>query len=238
MSYKETRSAYCNCNKRIYIGDNRYNIPEIIKQDIDIEDTEMLSFNYVVGNSQKIDNDFRKKICHFYIDDYQFDRIWNTPDRYIGLMKKFKAVLAPDFSLYDDFPVAVNLYNHYRKHWIARYWQEHGVTVIPTLCWADNSMDFCFDGTPKHATVSISTIGCTEKDGRDYWTGFYKAIEELQPSKILLFTNTKEVVFPKPIDYDCKIVRVVNGSFANVQKYKEYLKTTNVISVKRKRKSR
>lgn len=74
---------------------------------------------------------------HFFLDDYQFMRLWNNPERYIDLLKKFNCVLSPDFSLYADYPTALQIYNHYRKHWLAACWQMYGIEVIPTICWSN-----------------------------------------------------------------------------------------------------
>ena len=41
---------------------------------------------------------------HFFIDDYQFERIWSAPDKYTCVLKGFKCVLTPDFLLYLDMP--------------------------------------------------------------------------------------------------------------------------------------
>lgn len=77
---------------------------------------------------------------HFFLDDYQFQRLWNTPDRYIESLQKFSCVLSPDFSLYTDYPTALQIYNHYRKHWIGAYLQLYGIEVIPTICWSDEKV--------------------------------------------------------------------------------------------------
>ena len=45
---------------------------------------------------------------HFFIDDYQFERVWNTPEKYLSLLRRFRCVIAPDFSLYVDLPPALN----------------------------------------------------------------------------------------------------------------------------------
>lgn len=216
MNYRETRNAYCNCEKRIYPGVGPFDIPEILPQDIDLEDPQIIGFNYAKGY------DFPEwSICHFYLDDYQFDRVWKDPDLYIKLMRQFKAVLAPDFSLYTDFPKAVQIYNHYRKHWIARYWQEHGVKVIPTICWSTpDSFEWCFDGEPRDATVSISVLGCNrdEQMKRDYWIGFNEATRVLRPKRILLFKGNSPVVLP-----DCggaEIIEVRSGNLLGAEAYK------------------
>ncbi len=47
---------------------------------------------------------------------------------------------------------------------LTAYWQAHGIHVIPTLCWCgEQSYDWCFDGEPRNAIVSISSHG-TQSD--------------------------------------------------------------------------
>lgn len=41
---------------------------------------------------------------HFFLDDYQFERFWRQPQRYLDALAKFPMVLGPTFSLYTDFP--------------------------------------------------------------------------------------------------------------------------------------
>ena len=48
---------------------------------------------------------------HFFIDDYLFERVWHDPDRYAQMLSDFRAVMSPDFSLFTDYPVAVQIYN-------------------------------------------------------------------------------------------------------------------------------
>ena len=102
---------------------------------------DLISFNYMLTK-----DDFAKGI-HFYIDDYQFERIWNTPDKYMDRLAMFDCVLTPDFSLYMDMPLAMQIWNVYRSRLIGQKMQDAGITVIPALSWSDErSYDFCFDG--------------------------------------------------------------------------------------------
>ena len=39
---------------------------------------------------------------HFFLDDYQFERIWQRPTVYTRKLSKFKVIASPDFSLYTD----------------------------------------------------------------------------------------------------------------------------------------
>lgn len=171
----------------MFAGVGKFDFPEMAPTEIDINGCEVIGFNYAKGERHP-----ENKVCHFYVDDYQFERVWNDAPRYIPMLSKFKAVFAPDFSLYIDFPKAVQIFNHYRKQWCAAYWQEHGIKVIPTICWSDEeSFEWCFDGIPKHSLVSISTIGGfgnhAEHDKEGWLKGYEKCLEVLEPSEIILF---------------------------------------------------
>ena len=149
-----------NTEKMIFSGVGKYGIPEIKPEtDIRIDKLEWIPVNYALTAKDKA-----TKGVHFYKDDYQFERFWNNPDKYIPLLQQFGAICSPDFSLYSDMPLAVQLFMHYKKHWLAAYWQAHGIRVIPTLCWCgEQSYDWCFDGEPRNAIVSISSHG-TQSD--------------------------------------------------------------------------
>ena len=195
MNYREKRGAYLNCEKRMFPGAGPFDFPEMSPVHVDITDTEVIGFNYAIGCKHPED-----KICHFYLDDYQFERVWNDPDRYVPILRRFKAVLAPDFSMYSDFPKAVQIFNNYRKQWCAAYWQEHGVTVIPTIGWSTpDSFEWCFEGVPKHSLVCISTVGGfgNHENSKDAWlAGYEKCLEVLDPSDILLFGKDYPEVRP------------------------------------------
>ena len=72
--------------------------------------------------------------CHFFIDDYHFERLWQRPGAYLDVLKPYICVLTPDFSLYMDMPDAMQQWNRYRSAALGWYWAQHGITVVPTLC--------------------------------------------------------------------------------------------------------
>ena len=127
---------------------------------------------------------------HFFLDDYMFLRVWNDPARYAQMLRCFGAVMTPDFSLYTDYPRAVQIYNHWRKHQLGAYWQRLGMTVIPTICWSDHdSYDWCFDGEPMGGTVAVSSVG-TQKNpqARTLFTdGYLEMMRVLKPQKVIFF---------------------------------------------------
>lgn len=179
-----------NCDKAIFPSNNAWGIPEIQPEHIDIRHIEWIPFNYAMTAKNR-----ESKGLHFYIDDYQFQRLWNRPEDYIPLLKKFAAVCSPDFSQYTDMPPAMRMYNHYRKHWLAAYWQMNGIRVIPTICWSDSSsFDWCFDGEPKNSIVSISSVGTQADDEsqRLFADGCREAIRRLNPTEILWYGKCPE----------------------------------------------
>lgn len=98
---------------------------------------------------------------HFFLDDYRFERAWRKPQLYMESLRRFPAVLGPDFSLYTDYPSPLQRWNHYRNQLLMAYWQHEGLCVIPTASWADaDSYEWCFDGLPERSVIAISSVGC------------------------------------------------------------------------------
>ena len=181
-------SNYLNLQDKIYTGIGPYNIP-IIKPVNDINVDNWIGFNYVKSTTRNPENTG----VNFYLEDPQFERVWNSPNRYIEVLKSFKCVLSPDYSLYINFPKAIQIYNHYRKHWLGAYWQDNGLTVIPTIAWSDkSSFEWCFDGEPEGGIVSVSNVGCmnNKETRKNFMDGYNEMLTILQPKKVLFFAHT------------------------------------------------
>lgn len=126
----------------------------------------------------------------FFVDDYQFERCWSALGTYTKLLEQFNYVCTPDFSLYIDMPKAIQIYNHYRKHYLGAYWQSKGIKVLPTIAWSDkSSYDFCFDGEPKNSVVVTSTVGILSSDTskRLFLDGYREMKERLNPSLVICY---------------------------------------------------
>ena len=151
--YREFR-PYENTQTAIYPGVGAYDTPQI--QPIEYTgDCEFIPWSEALRTKARCG-----KGVHFFLDDYRFVRLWNHVSRYIGILKEFEWVMSPDFSMFTDFPVALQIYNHYRKHWLSVYWAELGVKVIPTINWSTpESYAWCFDGDPVGSTVAVSAVG-------------------------------------------------------------------------------
>ena len=189
IPFRQTR-FWENCEKRIFDGAGKYDIPEIQGMyDID-EISDFIGWNYALKEKHPED-----KAVHFFVDDYQFNRLWTNPDAYLEKLRRFQYVFTPDFSPYADFPKAVQVFNHFRKHWIGAYLQENGVRVIPTVTWSyPPSYDFCFDGEPKNSVVAISSVGCmkSKRNKQMLIDGYNEMVKRLEPSCIIFYGNVPD----------------------------------------------
>ena len=162
---------------------------------------KLLPFNYAKSTPDPA------YTLHFFKDDYQFERLWSKPEKYLPLIQSFDAVLTPDFSFYMDMPLPMQQWNEYRRRALGNYWQRNGVNVIPTLSWTDErSYGFCFDGLPKKATLATSTVGVkSSEDTLAIWNaGMAEAMKRLKPKRLLLYGGNAGFDFGacEVIEYD------------------------------------
>ena len=133
---------------------------------------------------------------HFYVDDYQFERLWNNPERYDDALSRFDGVLSPDFSCYIDMPRPMQAWNEYRRRLLATHWAKVGIDVIPTLCWSTpDNYDIAFGGFAKGGTYAISTVGVTRRNlASVYFTeGLTEAVRTIKPKRLLVYGKKPDI---------------------------------------------
>lgn len=189
-------------------------VPELKWQDSNPK--RLVGFNYALSMKRE-----RKKgsYCHFFLDDYQFERTWRHPEQYLKTLSEFDGVLTPDFSLYADMPMPMQRWNIYRARALGYYWQRNGMTVIPTLGWSTpDSYDFCFDGIPMRSTVAVSTVGViNSKDSMNLWRyGMDEALYRLDPSRVLVYGKMPDFDFG-----DVPVSNFVSGIEERIVKWEE-----------------
>lgn len=158
---------------------------------------ELLPFNFAKSH---VNSD---KTIHFFVDDYQFERLWARPEVYVPLLSKFEAVLTPDFSLYVDMPAVLKVYNVYRSRLLGQFWQQNGIKVVPTVSWAEeDSFDYCFDGLPSNGTLAVSTVGIGRNaDARKaYQMGLDEMIKRLSPQHLIVYGPSIGAEYPPELD--------------------------------------
>ena len=186
-----------NLMKAVFESDNKYGIPTIIGQDF--VPTDLVMYGSEVRRPKK---DTWDKTIHFFLDDYKFEPLWNRPIKTLSMIQKIGRALSPDFSLYMNYPRAIQIYNVYRNRWLGRYWQENGIDVIPTIAWSDKeSYDYSFLGVEKHSTVAIGTVGLKSKDSRQpFIDGFEEMIRQLEPKNLIVYGEIEPLDFDKYVD--------------------------------------
>lgn len=78
-----------NQDKANYLGVGKYEIP-LLQGIQEIDNIEWIPFNYALSCKEP-----ENKGIHFYVDDYQFQRVWNDIDKYTQILMRFKAVMTP-----------------------------------------------------------------------------------------------------------------------------------------------
>ena len=180
------------------VSDDGWEMPIIHKEDVNVEG--LIGFNYAKTKSDK------NKYVHFFLDDYQFERVWTEPDRYINTFNKFGGILTPDFSCYLDMNRNQQIYNVYRSRLLGAYFQTRKIKVIPTITWGEaDTWDFCFSGVEKGTSVAVSTVGVARRPfSRHLFNrGIDEMIRRIKPSCVYVhgtnigteFGDTKVIFF-------------------------------------------
>lgn len=175
-------------------GSGHFQIPIIPKasfMDEEFEDLLLIGFDRARADDEKNSN----RIVHFFLYDYKFERVWEDAEKELKKLKSYRAVLSPDFSMYQEMNPTIQLYNTFRNRWCGAYWACKGLRVIPTVSWGnENTFDFCFLGIPKGSTVAVSTYMVSEHDNRRDQKGFFmrgyrEMLRRLEPERIICYNT-------------------------------------------------
>lgn len=150
---------------------------------------------------------------HFYTYDNRFECVWNNPKRYINLFRLFDGVISPDFSLYRELPLSMQIWNTYRNRALAYWLQNTGINIIPNICWGDErTYQFAFEGIAQGGTVAVSTNGCIQDKADRYYfiKGLAKMVETLKPDTIVNYSCTPDDIFGQYKEQGIEIIPIEN----------------------------
>ena len=181
-----------NLANATFEGAGYFDIPQLEPtHESEVDDIiEWIGFNYVLT-----DKNPEGKAVHFFIDDYQFERIWKHPEKYVEKLKQYSCVLTPDFSPFADMPMATQIFNHYRKHWIGCFLQQCGVKVVPTIRASrdERSLEWYLDGEPEGGVVAISSMWTQDEQAKAYFLiEFEMMMQKLKPEKVFVYGREVE----------------------------------------------
>lgn len=192
-----------------------FDIPALPAVDVPLDGCKFVRFDMAFHESHP-----ENEIIHFFTSDPQFDRLWRDPERYVPMLSRFRAVVAPDFSIYTDFPKACQIFNHFRKHWLGKFLVDAGLTVIPCPRWVMGDQDafgWCLDGEPTESTICISTHGVIQgkEQKREFLTGWHEALARLRPNRVYIYGDIIQ-----GMDCDCETIHISNEVMANKRRYR------------------
>jgi hypothetical protein len=174
-----------------------------------VQTSELLPDKLIPFDKFKPNRDHDKWV-HFFIDDYQFERIWNRPRLYLKKLKQCKGVISPDFSLYSNMPLPYQSWNAFRNKILAHWFQQNGIEVVPNVRWGnEQSFAFCFDGIEPGKTVAIGTHGCIKKkqDQYDFEKGLEVMLERIYPKNIIVYGKAPEKLFGQCIQRGINLIQ-------------------------------
>ena len=153
---------------------------------------KLIAFSEAVHNSQP------NAWVHFYEDDVTFERLWNRPNTYLPILKKFKGVISPDFSVYRDMPLVMQQWNIYRSRAIGHWLQENGLPVIPNIRFGDErTFELSCAGINKRGVIAVVSHGCISllSERKYFIKGLKHVVDTLEPKTIVVYGATPDEVF-------------------------------------------
>lgn len=105
--------------------------------------------------------------------------------------KNVKYIIAPDYSLFADFPVPLQMMNVFKSRvcccWIV---VNTKAKAIPNSRWTlPFSYEFCFDGIMKGSNIAIGLLGQirNKENKKMFLDGFKEAVDRIKPKCILVY---------------------------------------------------
>ena len=117
--------------------------------------------NNVISFTERNTKNKKKYWIDHFVDDVNFECVWNRLERYLPMYSKFAGVIGTDFSLYPNLPKTQCMWNCTRNRIIDYRLQSLDISVIPTASWYNKeSLLWSLDGLPDNSSIAISTNGC------------------------------------------------------------------------------
>lgn len=177
---------------QLFPSGNPYGIPDLAHTPVDQVPAWLAPYRQRIRSKEPGAPGVYDDGCmHFFLDDYRFETVWNRPFKALEALAPYRMLLTPDFSLYREWPLVLQLWNTYRSRWCGRFWQEQGFTIIPTVSWSTAvSYDFCFLGVPHRGLVAVSAVGVNLANPLEYQlfvAGFREMVRQLEPVQVLAY---------------------------------------------------
>ena len=192
--YEYTEAAIFSSSNEWGIPDLREDmlcdlIPDRIWDGIATEDNTKTMYNHASGRMTH--ENCKGGLLTFYCDDYKFDNAWDDAVKFLAklISLEWGGVVVPDFSTYENMPRVIRYFNLYKARWVARYWQEAGVKVMPNINFGakGDDMSLCYAGIPKGVHSVACQVRTTGKFRKTFVQGVSLSLIALQPKHVILY---------------------------------------------------
>ena len=159
----------------------------------DVDPQILVPFNAVMSLSgeEKAANIF----YHFFVHDYQFERMWSNPTVYMPFLLRIGRGIGPDFSAYLNMHPTEAIINCCRNRLLAFYLQLQGIVIIPNVCFGGGeTLTWAFDGLPEDSVLALTTQGCMNDyvAKRALLNGMHELVRRKQPEMIYIYGSFPE----------------------------------------------
>lgn len=143
-------------------------------------------------NIKKEDVENKDKTIHFFTYDWLFDKVYDKALEEGKKLKQYYAILSPDYSIFTDMPLALQINSVFKNRWCGAYFQSLGMKVTPTISWGDErSFEFCFDSVEEGSVVAVCTY-YRENAKEEFMMGYNKMMEIIKPSAVICYDEPFE----------------------------------------------
>lgn len=150
-------------------------------------------FLHGVSSKKATVTDKKNGILSFYCWDDRLEGIWTKLLFHTEkLMKEtYSVVITPNFSLFGDDPIAVQLWQLYRSRYVGRYFGEAGIKLIPDIQWTDErSLEWFLMGLPEKIGIAMQVQNMvlkTEQERKWFRDGWLEINKQIKPLWILVY---------------------------------------------------
>ena len=187
-------------------------------------------YNDAVARRDK--NFYSNAFVCFFIDDKKFaddgsvsekgNDIWRENKFVLKVLRHFAGAITPDFSLNQDFPYPIKIYNVYRARAFGYWLGKNGIAVINSVRWGTpETYDYMFDGLPTDDMLCIGTVGGSPfklEDRERFEEGLRELVRRLHPRCIIVYGSANYPCFDalresgiEVISYPSRTARVFEG---------------------------
>jgi hypothetical protein len=158
---------------------------------------------------------FDRSILSLYTEDFHFEGLFTDPSMNTKKILNcgITTCIMPNFSVNQDWPIYTWITAAAKSAYVARYWQEAGLMVIPDIQYggSDEALDLCIQCIPAGAPVVSTQVQTIRGDSdriRSTARLLKKAEEMIGFQQILVYGHTDADSVVKYAGLDAEVVRI------------------------------